>query len=60
MHVDKNVFENLFYTIMDVKAKTKDTSAVSKDGRRRSKRVPCSRQESKEDHMQMGGEIAFP
>jgi len=31
MHVEKNVFDNIFYTIMNVKGKTKDTLNARKD-----------------------------
>ena len=31
MHVEKNVFDNLFHTIMDVKGKTKDTANARED-----------------------------
>ncbi|KAL4573042.1 hypothetical protein LXL04_019835 [Taraxacum kok-saghyz] len=31
MHIEKNVFDNFFYTIMDVKPKTKDNASARKD-----------------------------
>lgn len=31
MHIEKNVFENIFFTIMDVKKKTKDTGVARED-----------------------------
>ena len=31
MHIVKNVFENFFYTVMDVKAKTKDNVEARRD-----------------------------
>lgn len=31
IHVEKNVFENLFYTILDVKGKMKDNGNARKD-----------------------------
>jgi len=31
MHVEKNVFDNIFNTVMDIKAKTKDTANARQD-----------------------------
>ena len=31
MHVEKNVFDNIFNTMMDIKAKTKDTANARQD-----------------------------
>ena len=31
MHIEKNIFDNIFYTIMDVKSKTKDNFKARAD-----------------------------
>ena len=31
MHIEKNVFDNIFYTVIDVKGKTKDNPKVRVD-----------------------------
>ena len=31
IHIEKNIFDNVFYTVMDIKAKTKDNIKASMD-----------------------------
>ena len=38
MHIEKNVFENIFYTVMDVKDKTKDNLKAREDLKKYCKR----------------------
>ena len=46
MHIDKNVFENVFDTLMDVEGKTKDNAKVREDLKIYCKRKELEKNES--------------